>query len=457
MTPHTFLTKHLWLAILTAAFAIHLTGFREGHEWGADYAWNWAQAKALVQGTVSEVANVGAFRLHNMPDLIVGPAVYPWGYPAILAAGHALWGDNLTLMKLYMLAFYAGGWTFFYLFIKDRSGPVMGALLMAIVAFGPAFFAEKDHLRSEAPFFLFFMLSIYLMSKPAKTGGLALLGVVIFLAYWTRTHGITLLGALFALQIFRQQFNVVPYLIFGALWGTVQLIPGDTSYLGSGHLAALFENPLEVLWRNVLYYLRAPGSFFDLPKFLKPFAGLFIYGVALVGMWRRREADLALILACVAYASILAPYPFRQTRFLFPIMPFLLYFVYQGIPWKRLQIPLVTAIATACLLVSLSQWVSERFPIEGPYSPEATEFFEFVKTTPADSIFQFWKPRSLTFYANRRAFMRTIKPCPANYIAVYNTPLKTANKRNAALREFVAGQKPVFENRKFSVFPTSCP
>jgi hypothetical protein len=453
-----FFAKHLWIIVLIVAGVIHATGFRPGHEWGADYAWNWALAVSLLNGTTEDVAAIGAFRLEHMPDLIVGPAVYPWGYPAILSVGHALWGDNIQMMKLYMLAFYVGGWAIFYLLIRDRAGPILAAMILALVAFGPIFSAEKDHLRSEAPFLLFFILSIYLMARVTKPGSLALLGFVIFWAYWTRFHGVTLLGTLLAYQILRQQFSIIPYLVFVACWSLTTLIPGDTSYLGSGHLSKFFSEPIPVIWHNAIYYLTAPGTYFDLPRPLRAPVGAALFALAAFGAWRRRREDLVLILACLAYASILMPYPFRQGRFLLPVLPFLLYFAAQGVPWPKIQSASVSAVAIACIGYTAFLWPTERLVIEGPYSPQAREFFQFVGTTPKDSVFLFWKPRSVTFYANRRAIMSNTNTCVADYIAIYDDASnKIAVKRKQILLSFVADRNPVFQNRKFRVFPNPCP
>ncbi len=453
---------YAWIPVLAVATLVHATGFRPGHEWGADYAWNWAQAVSLLDGTTEEIAAQGAFRLREMPDLIIGPAVYPWGYPAILAIGHAIWGHSVDAMKTYMLGFYMAGFAVFYLIIRNRIAPLPAAAILAVVAFAPSFFDVKNSLRSEAPFFFLFMLAIYLIARHYKDANRPapwqsiLLGLTVFFAYWTRSHGVVLLAPLLLAQLLQRRFSPIPYLVFAACVGMTKLLPGDTSYLGSGHLAGFSEAPANTLWKNVHFYLLAPGSHFAATDTVRIVIGCAVHGLAALGAFKRRRDDLILLAACAAYASILAIYPFRQARFLFPVMPFLFYFACHGLQSGRIRALVASSAALACIVITLIKWTGDRPPIEGPYTPEAKAFFDYVKTTDPGSVFLFWKPRSLTFYGERRAFFRTETACPAQRVAIYTASHRPAFKRrNTALEKLAVGP-PLFENHSFRVFRTSC-
>ncbi len=459
---HVKFSEIAWIAILATAALVHLTGFREGLAWGADYAWNWAQAISLLQGTSSEIAAMGEFRIREMKNLIVGPAVYPWGYPTILAIGHAIWGHNVMAMKIYMLGFYFGGFAIFYHLIRSRISTVSAAGILAVIAFGPNFFDEKDNLRSEAPFLLFFMLAIFMMARQSRDrdnndlGRNILIGLVIFLAYWTRSHGIVLLAPLLIAQILHKRFSIIPFFVFAAGVGLTYLLPGDTSYVGTGHFDGLFEKPVDTVWRNAVFYFARPGAYFNASGFFLLAISVVVYGLALYGAFTRRKEDLILLVACAAYVSILIIYPYRQMRFLFPIMPFIFYFACHGLRFGRIQDITTTATAATCILISLVKWTGDRPPIEGPYTPEAIAFFDYVRSTAPDSIFLFWKPRSLSFYGKRAAIMRTDTACPANYVAVYTPPGRQDSAlRNSVLGKFASGP-PLFENNRFKVHKTNC-
>lgn len=459
--PDWLRSLFLWPFVLLAALFVHATSLAPGHEWGADYAWNWAQAISLIDGTAEEIARTGDWRVENMPNQISGPPVYPWGYPLVLAGGQLVWGQSLTAMKLYTLGFYLAGFAVFALIVRRRIDAFGAVALIAILAFLPSFFIEKNHIRSEAPFLLFLMMTtlalcdIYDKGARSSAWKLGVLGLLIFAAYWMRTHGITLLVALAIIQTARRRFDLAPYMVFAICWLAVQAFPGTSSYFGSGHADGLIDAPFETVLRNAVYYLYTPGALFDAPKVARPFIGLAFYGLVVLGAWRRRYADFVILVVCITYIALLVPYPFRQGRFLFPVIPFLLYFAYHGLTWAPAQRVVSGATAALCIAVTIVKWTSERPPIEGPYSAEAKTLWQYVETTPPDTVFLFWKPRSLTFYGGRRAIMRSDTPCPATHVVLYrNDEDGTAAKRNGQLASFATGE-PIFENSKFSLYKST--
>ena len=450
-----------WIAILAVTGIAHGVSFRAGHDWGADYAWYWAQAESLIDGSAAQLAEMGSYRLQHTQGVIVGPAMYPWGFPVLLAAGHLLWGADLLATKIYLLCFYLAAFAVFYAVIRQKTATVPAMLILAVIALNPALFEIKEKIRSEPPFLLLFMTSVYLMIRFVEQNrylgprhlSLAFLGLCVFCAYWLRTHGIVLLPALFALQLIHRSFNPIPFMVFGLCWMLVQLLPGDTSYLGSGHLDRLFAEPFAVLRQNAIAYGLSPGAYFDAPKWLHLYISLAVWCLALAGAIKRRRDDHAILIVCACYASILVIYPFARVRFIQPILPFIMYFAFQGAAALRFRYPIAGAAAAVCMAALLVKWSAPAPPIEGPYTAEAQAFFEYVSETPEDSVFLFWKPRSIVFYAGRMALLRFRDPGPADYVAIYKgSENRFTKKRNAALLKFTAGRPPIFRNEKFEIY-----
>ena len=80
----------------------HLT---TGHDWGGDFALYLNQAQALNQGELSALYQSNHFTVEKS-DRLIGPYLYPMGYPLLLSPVIALIGLNFYWLKVYTSYFF---------------------------------------------------------------------------------------------------------------------------------------------------------------------------------------------------------------------------------------------------------------------------------------------------------------------------------------------------------------
>ena len=184
------LTRLALPAILAAALLINFTSFRPGHDWNGDPAWYLAQARAIVSGTMAEVAQQGAFRNANTEGYQPGPNIYPWGYPFLISP---IQDAGLTALKSFLYLFYIAGFSLLYLLHRDRPHRLW---MIGVLALSPWLFEFKNLLLPAAPFFAVTMLGLLAIkhyvidhrgTSPVLHG--AIVGVALFMAYWIKSQG----------------------------------------------------------------------------------------------------------------------------------------------------------------------------------------------------------------------------------------------------------------------------
>ncbi len=149
-----------------------------------------------------------------------------------------------------------------------------------------------------------------------------------------------------------------------------------------------------MIYRNLLFYTGellpgfwAPafGTSADAVSFIIVIMSWLLLGVSLVGAIVNLRRDLAIISFCVMTILMYLAWPYTQgMRFIYPLLPFLVYFCLQGLRWvldrvlkdrswvNALPI-LFLSIAVGVFLISAvrgtaSQIGTERM-VSGPYDP----------------------------------------------------------------------------------------
>jgi hypothetical protein len=439
--------KHLLpLAILLLSALLAYSLLNLDHEWGDDWASYIMQAISITKGDTHEFIQRNTFTMRESTHFI-GPDAYPWGFPALLAPFTLACGPlNIFCLKFINLIFFALFLWVFYALLARRLPPLESALLLAVFAFSPLLLQFNNQLTSDIAFLFFSTLGLLLIVERNNISPY-LLGIVLFFAFFVRTNGILLVPTLFLAQAFdylqaRPRLfpdwkriltnEAIPYLVFGLLTlANLLLFPaGEGSHFE--HLSLI---SLPSLADNLSAYFAMPAYFFsDLPY------PEIIYGLLLPfilgGVVLNFKKDFPLIAYLGLSYALFIVWPDQQgIRFLFPLLPLLIYFAYQGMTatafaltsqfpragqWitRGFWLVIVAAFAWTSLGLARDNLAQGRGPYGNVFDPISIEMFEFIQSeTPADSVIAFYKPRALRLFTDRNSLL--VDDCNALPLAKY--------------------------------------
>jgi len=191
-----------------------------------------------------------------------------------------------------------------------------------------------------------------------------------------------------------------------------------------------------------------------------------------IGLAVRFKADLLFVLYAALYLIVLWSWPeWQGYRFLFPMLPFFIYFAIQGIRATlnkagENQKAILQKGAYAYLLLiaalfaynsGLNAYANLRGnrEINGPFDPYSIETFDFIKNnTPPDSVIVFFKPRAMRLMTDRNALALT--ECSlileGDYLALSKKVGENLQIPPEQIDECNLPLDKVFENRRFVVY-----
>jgi len=473
----------LALILLSTLLAFFL--LTKDHDWGDDWASYLMQSIAITKGETQEFIQRNTFTMRASTHFI-GPDAYPWGFPTLLAPLTLACGPlNIFCLKFINLIFFALFLWVFYALLARRLPPLESALLLAVFAFSPLLLKFEDILLSDIAFLFFSTLGLLLIVE-RNTISPYLLGIVFFFAFFVRTNGILLVPTLFLAQAFtylqtRPRLSLdpkrilsnglIPYFVFGLLTlANLILFPaGEASHLE--HLSVL---SLASLADNLSAYFAMPAYFFsDLPH------ADIIYGLLLPfilgGLVLNYKRDIHLVVYLFLSYALFIVWPDQQgIRFLFPLLPLLVYFAYRGMEaasfalterhprlglWFTRVFWLVIAAAFAWTSFGLARdnLAGGRGPYGNVFDPISLEMFEFIESdTPAESVIAFYKPRALRLFTGRDSLL--VDACDALPMADYIVLRKSRGAVDQVSPADVTTCNPsvqvteLFDNEKFVVY-----
>ena len=359
-------------------------------------------------------------------------------------------------------------------------------LAVSLFAFNPELLRFLDNIASDIPFLFLSTLAILLADmythetqRKRKLKLASLTGAAIFTAFFVRTQGLILLGSVLLFQGIRflgqreqRRQLVTDSLIilaaFGVLWGISALIfpGGQTSYLA---LYAGFS--MNTLTSNIISYSRLFEEFFATLPGQSLFFGIFAVFFFL-GLAARFKADLLFVLYAVLYLIVLWTWPeWQGYRFLFPMLPFFIYFAMQGIRVTLDKVggnqkTILQKGALACLLLitilfaynaGLNAYTNLRGgrEINGPFDSYSIETYDFIKNnTPSDSVIVFFKPRAMRLMTDRYTLALTEceRMLEGDYLALSKKVGENLQIPPERIDECNLPLDMVFQNRRFVVY-----
>ncbi|MDH5684067.1 MAG: glycosyltransferase family 39 protein [candidate division WOR-3 bacterium] len=318
---------------------------------GGDNAHYIILGKSLLQGTGYRDILAPGSPPHTL---------YPPGFPLIIIPGLILFGDNYGLLKFIVIALALGSFAIFYSLLRRRTDSRNWLLPMAILAVSPIILEYSHWLLSEIPFLFFSILAFYLFERfeILKKDNLflfLLMAISVTFIFFIRSIGISLVLACLVYLLYKRRWRE---LIVLAIIAALFIIPWQIrnskvgSQAGGYFQQFLARNPYEPELGNINfseYVSRVLANFklyafFVIPQILFPsltsssllnvlgFALLVFLIIGLVNIIKKKSIGVWEIYLVIFMVITLSwPQVWSGDRFLIPILPFLIYYIFVGL------------------------------------------------------------------------------------------------------------------------------
>lgn len=434
-----------------------------GHDWGDDFALYIRQALGIVEGNPAEITADNRFSLAASSWDTFSPDVYPWGWPLLMAPVVVFTDVDYGALKVLVMAFWCAALVFWHMIVRERAGQVTAWALMILLGVSWPFVVWTNSVVSDIPYLGCAFGVLWWCDRCRRrqawaTGpltSLVALGLLLALCFNIRREGLALVAAVGALNLVQLLGDKRSRTLEPARWDRMLLVLGtflaasaafqillpsvvSPSYPGTG----LANIPLRLEWyRDIVaqqFGLMAASD--DRPTLLgsTPLAlGVMtaVLVLAAVGLVARLvlspRTDLPLAVFAGAHAFVVGIAPFQEGRYLFPIVPVVLYFAAVApasvvalarqsrtqpqtdrAPWW----PVAAATALVAVLAVSSfvktwDWGNRATALRdsgqvqwGPEHPDAVEMFSAVgAVTRPDDVVAFFRSRAMTMATERSA------------------------------------------------------
>lgn len=403
-----------WVPALALFLILAAYQWSFGFGMGAgDYAQYFSHAMALVHGR--PYTDIGYIFTSYNPW--VGPRAEPPGLPLTLYPIFALFGPNMVLVRLLMIASALAFVLLAARYFALRSGVWVGAAVAAITGVSFEALYATSGVFSDLAFGAFIWAVILLADGSEEWTGRRIAGITLLglgaVAY--RTAGAAIVPAMVLFAIVNRGALGRRALIPAVLWAII----GITAAAMLGTLQS-FESVLSLRPQSILWNIRMSASVYPYGIFeasLYPFGSsvlnaayhLLVIALLALGLipwlWHRRRSFLAALI--VAYCAMLLLMPMIETRYLWPLFPLVAFGIVNAVrilaaaAWPSASFPadriaFVTAItiATVAAVMHVSQPRREGLVEQ----PEVRDLFAWVSSVKAQSPrVMFSNPRVLTW------------------------------------------------------------
>jgi len=488
--------QSLIFVVIILAIGFNVATIRTGHHWEGDFALYTAHAKNIVGG--KPFADTGYIFNPDRPFL--SPKSYPPVYPVFLAPVYKIFGLDIRAIKIANISVFALFLLIFQHYVRKRLRyPISQLAVVTAVAFSPWFWDAKDRIQPDF-LFMFFIYGAILLIDSAYTPGktnwhrylLAIFtGLIAYLAYGTRSLGLALIPALILSDLIRlrliSRFTLIAIAVF-VLFYSIQYseLNTDQSYI-SAYQTTIHNNEnnsdkdsistvketVKPMSFNVKHLLRT------LEHSLR--SNLETYHQAMSAYWLSNVNNtvdnavyvtmgllaitgfLALVLRfsssgdylILTYASVLLLAPFVQIRYLLPLIPLYLIYIFHGLEtmiYKRTFISeriAYSSILGLLLVITLSNigtYTKLSFDdiTNGVDKKESLELFEFIRQdTPENSVLIASKPRLLALFTDRKSSLYAWPDTSDNLLDYFDR----INATHVVVASKISG---INENREFA-------
>lgn len=427
--------KESWglVGIILVSCLLTLFGLHEGHSWGGDFAMYIAQGQAMVAGNSQQLAAANHLSMSRSAG-VLGPDMYPPGFPVLMAGVYLMRGLDLLAMKIPGCIALIGTYLLIYqLFSRHLQHGLSRLSMVAIFGWNPYFIQTPNLILADLPFMfcclLFLQLLLIWERRAYPVGWGVLLGLTAASSILLRSHGWVLLPV-WAIQVWILSERQAPFSIkasspeavrkiFPAILtlGLVFLASVGYPFQQAHYLTFLDRVSWESLGRNLWFYAKAPGALYGswLAYLWYPLTLPFL--VAGLKGWKREETLFLVFTG--GYMAVLWIWPFIEgLRFVQPVLPVMVFFFLKGVErvvghrktrrvWAR---GVLSVLVFSLMGESLYRtWeAATEAPGNEVMRPPTQALFEKVSALPSeDGWVVFAHPRILRLFTGKNGFMLT--------------------------------------------------
>lgn len=389
-----------WLLVpLVISALLSYKCIQPGHNWGGDFALYIEQSEAIIQGELCELYELNKCSM-DYSQYAVGPYLYPPVFPAMLIPIELWAGRNLMAMKwLCACCFLLGLFICWKLFLNNKTSPAAAGILLSMMAFHSAWVTFTDQVLSDLPFLLFTMLAFYMAERTKNWIGHLLTGIVVLLAMFTRDAGIALIPSLFVFQWIkhRQAEAKGKSYSFAIVWIVViigyillhELLPDG----GANHRQKLLDR---ISWNVVATNLQDNFNMLKEYFTIHEIGMTVVLALWLIGCCAYRKSHLHWIVFSATYLTIILIWPhFQGIRFLFPVIPFMLWFVLKGLEFILERAHVQQNFSVVCLSLWMIWTISNDLPRTSKHwsqgsneclTDEVQKCYDWIKTQSSSAV-----------------------------------------------------------------------
>ncbi len=155
------LGKTMSAAVICAAisFLFCIGVIYEGKSWGGDFSQYYAQARAVVTGTIAEWYEKNIFIIDH--SCVIGADVYPWMWPLMIAPVYAVFGSfPVMLLKVYEAVIVAAGVFLLVYFLRRRVPLSRAVFLCCFVLWNYVYIMDVNSTEADLVSFFWGMVAL---------------------------------------------------------------------------------------------------------------------------------------------------------------------------------------------------------------------------------------------------------------------------------------------------------
>lgn len=384
------------------------------------------------------IASGQGYELINFPHPQIERA-FPPGWPVLLTPFTFFFPGNYTTLKLFSLLLWLASLPMIYFIFSKRIQSPYLEILIGLIALNSLLIGTSVTVMSESAYLFFSLITLILFdawdNKKEKTKYwiIILIALAALYSQLIRTIGISLFIALIVYFLlnrrFREAATTFGIFAFGALLQFWLNLRNGGSVISAGYESQVFngsviEKTLQ-MWMNLLGYLNETISGSLVPIFGERFTAYFgstipwliNIGILLLIIFgwilSRKKFHLMDIYILIYFIGILAFWNPKvgsvKARFLIPMIPFLYFYLIQGLKWIFDRIPKYNArfMAVTCGLAALillgRNFQDWRNPVNLQMTDMSIGTGWVAENAPADAIVMVNEPVPAYVQMRRRA------------------------------------------------------